>query len=100
VRRNQSGKYWNTLQAGENVNAYVTSNKAFTEHSMNNTIVAEPRFKMYNQDYIKDHLERRRRSASHFRERKKFSAIANPVHRNEVGPVSPGREENRAARSK
>lgn len=48
VRRNHSNRHWSTLQT-ENVNAYITGSKAFTDASnMNNTIVAEPRFKMYN----------------------------------------------------
>ena len=56
VRRNHGGRQqWQTLQA-DNVNAYITGVKAFTEQStpMNNTIVAEPRFRMYNQDVIQN----------------------------------------------
>ena len=73
------------------MNAYLSNVNAFTDQAqaMSNTLVAEPRFRMYNQEVIKDHLDRRRRSASHTRERKRFSTIT-ALHKNEIGVISPG----------
>ena len=91
VHRNQRSRQWQTLQ-GENAAAYISGVKAFTDQSQHNTIVAEPRFRMYNGDVIQNTLDRRRRSASHNRERKRFSSTIAGFHKNEIGTISPGRD--------